>query len=595
MNRRRVSELLQAGVAIGPKNLATNSSNPFIQPISEFDNSDTADEGPLPVSTVKAEWMRKRLEESEQEFVMGEDLIIFSGTWNVDGTEVPENFSEWFEFGSRQTPDIVFIGLQEVDRSTQAYIYESSLKEKYWSDAILAKINTTYPGFNFVKVASKLYVGIYAAVFIRDRLIPVVSHVSTSIAACGLMGLVGNKGAVGIRFRVYAEYICFISSHLAAHVPQVERRNQDAAEIGRRLIFNAAQTDYWEELNMLETLIRSFRANPGPASIWESSHLIWAGDLNYRIPLDSSTVRHLSRLGLYDELLQHDQLNLVRCDESSVWAQFEEAPINFAPTFKYDRGTVEFDSSEKERIPAWCDRILFQRDDQLECLDYSAVMQIKSSDHRPVRALFRAKFNRIIPELFTKTYERQLKALDKLENELIPVTLLQCNEIVLETPLVFRRAQTRSVEILNVGQVICQFRFISTGPPGSPICQPWIRIKPIHDILSPGESRQIKLYFLADVTATQKLNQAGGNKIEDILVIHVEGGRDHFVHVTGTFRPTLFCRPLEEICEETVSTHQKTGEMVRTRRVPKPVWIMVDFIIRNGIKTVSANTGCDFC
>lgn len=32
---------------------------------------------------------------------------------------------------------------------------------------------------------------------------------------------------------------------------------------------------------------------------------------------------------------------------------FEEAPITFAPTYKYDPGTHDYDSSEKRRIPAW--------------------------------------------------------------------------------------------------------------------------------------------------------------------------------------------------------------------------------------------------
>ena len=33
---------------------------------------------------------------------------------------------------------------------------------------------------------------------------------------------------------------------------------------------------------------------------------------------------------------------------------FEEAPITFAPTYKYNPGSDEYDSSEKRRIPAWC-------------------------------------------------------------------------------------------------------------------------------------------------------------------------------------------------------------------------------------------------
>ena len=46
-----------------------------------------------------------------------------------------------------------------------------------------------------------------------------------------------------------------------------------------------------------------------------------------------------------------------------AFAGMAEAPITFRPTYKFDRHSLDpfgYDSSEKRRVPAWTDRILFR-------------------------------------------------------------------------------------------------------------------------------------------------------------------------------------------------------------------------------------------
>ena len=44
-----------------------------------------------------------------------------------------------------------------------------------------------------------------------------------------------------------------------------------------------------------------------------------------------------------------------------VFRAFIEAKISFPPTYKYDLFSDDYDTSEKLRIPAWTDRVLWRR------------------------------------------------------------------------------------------------------------------------------------------------------------------------------------------------------------------------------------------
>lgn len=60
-------------------------------------------------------------------------------------------------------------------------------------------------------------------------------------------------------------------------------------------------------------------------------------------------------------LLPHDELHQQQKIRKAFHQGWQEGPITFLPTYKYDIGSVGvFDSSEKRRAPSWCDRILYR-------------------------------------------------------------------------------------------------------------------------------------------------------------------------------------------------------------------------------------------
>jgi hypothetical protein len=127
------------------------------------------------------------------------------------------------------------------------------------------------------------------------------------------------------------------------------------------------------------------------------------GDLNYRTDLaiidgneNRSHEEHFAEVqamidrGEYAKLYAGDQLQ-DEMKKNEVLVGWQEAKINFPPTFKLTKGQVELKYNPK-RVPSYTDRILWKslplREKDLRCTDFSAIPQITSSDHKPVRATF---------------------------------------------------------------------------------------------------------------------------------------------------------------------------------------------------------------
>ena len=131
-------------------------------------------------------------------------------------------------------------------------------------------------------------------------------------------------------------------------------------------------------------------ALPQPEAAVSHHHTVWMGDLNYRIELERDQVLELARKGNFDELYAADQLRASR-EAGTAFAGYNEAPISFAPTFKFTPGTGEYES-KKMRVPSYCDRVLWRSaaGHHCSCSTYGSDPTIKTSDHKPVFAVLNA-------------------------------------------------------------------------------------------------------------------------------------------------------------------------------------------------------------
>lgn len=112
--------------------------------------------------------------------------------------------------------------------------------------------------------------------------------------------------------------------------------------------------------------------------------------MNYRIDHRRDAIVNAIRGNDLATLLSHDQLlREIKFNRACRFREFSEGPITFMPTYKYDPYTDEYDSSEKRRSPAWCDRMLWRTRDptRVQQLHYRRY-EANVSDHRPISAAF---------------------------------------------------------------------------------------------------------------------------------------------------------------------------------------------------------------
>jgi len=361
---------------------------------------------------LEEDWMESLMQEHDSQYCSFREMSVAVLTWNA-GASKPQHLqhtkedSNFFReyMGSRDLPDIFVFGFQELvdleDKKTTAKAFFKSKKKdadeqqhmshqyRAWRDHLTRCIEdympTTQP-YSLLHTASM--VGLFTCIFVKASERSRIKHVHTAEVKRGMGGLHGNKGALVLRMVLDDSSICFVNCHLAAGQTQTIHRNNDVAAIleTEALPPNPLNNDSIAQHSDI------FASGGDGSMILDHEICILNGDLNYRIDTmgRDTVVKHVQQKNL-SRLLERDQLLLSRKKNPGFRLRaFQESPITFAPTYKYNLHSDEYDSSEKRRAPAWCDRILYRGLGKVRMEDYRR-WEVKVSDHRPVSGKLRLR------------------------------------------------------------------------------------------------------------------------------------------------------------------------------------------------------------
>ncbi|KAF8632419.1 hypothetical protein AX17_004860 [Amanita inopinata Kibby_2008] len=366
------------------------------------------------------DWIENEMQKRENSFSSFRDVTTLIVSWNCDaarpdsltGEAANVNLFNDILTTVDSPPDVIAFGFQEVidlesrKMAAKNVLLGGAAKKKHndegsitghacsgnglsdkvtgayrrWYDRLVKEVRLAMPDVPYTVVYTESLVGLFSCIFVKASERVALRDVAVTTVKRGMGGRYGNKGGIVARFVMGDSSVCMINCHLAAGQNAVRRRNADiAAILEEKAVF--PPTDY----------PLSYVGGGDGSMVLDHEIVIVNGDMNYRIEARREAIVSSIRTKEYANLLAYDQLlREIKNNRACRFRGFSEGSIMFAPTYKYDPRSNEYDTSEKRRSPAWCDRVLWRVRDasrvhQLHYRRYEANV----SDHRPVSAAFR--------------------------------------------------------------------------------------------------------------------------------------------------------------------------------------------------------------
>ena len=298
---------------------------------------------------------------------LSEPLKVYATTWNV-GKAFPDvaNIHHWIE---EKDCDLYVICLQEGGKMT-------AVKDglfKYFNRLPQDSTHTpdTLLNSEFTLMYNMKLLEISFFIFGRRRLTPYISNIQGTTVATGLGDIVGNKGGVAFALQLMNQRLCFVGSHLAARETRITERMQNIQSIIKKSNLFSQDSNGGDLLSQFD-------------------HVIWLGDLNYRITVPWDECLQLIEDENWPVLIAADQLT-VELNKGMIFQGFEEGQLHFRPSYRMIRDKEEW-SDKRKQSPSWTDRVLWLSapgsKHELKHTSYRRHGQMYGSDHRPISATF---------------------------------------------------------------------------------------------------------------------------------------------------------------------------------------------------------------
>lgn len=306
-----------------------------------------------------------------KEYTNFQNFYIFIGNYNLSGKSLTnsQDVECWLTSYRNKFltsdhnlkdnfPDFYILGFEEISKSTKEKNSTKDLIKK-----TLLKLYKTQNKDSFQLMNELDYNDLYILLFIKASCLRYVKNFDSLVSKYSLL----------FRFNINESKIAIACSQLHKVKASEKRKNK-----------------------MKKVLNSSFKKYPG-TNFKDYDFFFYFGDLNIKLDksMSEQMANKLKQINSkqayvnYSSYLEYDEFYR---DKETFFNEMDmtEEHINFSPTYKYKKGTLEY---EQKKTPFWSDRIFFKKglkNDDFSPLAYNKCL-MNLSDHQPIYGVFKLK------------------------------------------------------------------------------------------------------------------------------------------------------------------------------------------------------------